>query len=100
MAYVKKPNTSTSSTTWVGEVDKLRGTPAGRARVPKAPRWSHLTRRPLNKKLTIQVTYRGGSEAWWLVEARGSHGAFPGHMCLHDVIREVTGNWAVTDERE
>lgn len=99
MAYVKNPNTSTASTTWTAEVDKLRGRPAGRARAPKAPRWSSLRPRPLTKKLTIQVTYRGGSEAWWLVEARGSRGAFPGHMCLHDVMREVCGQWSTTEER-
>lgn len=46
----------------------------------------------MSDPLTIQIRYRGGSEAWWFIEARGSSGAFPGHMCLHDVMREVNND--------
>jgi hypothetical protein len=43
--------------------------------------------------LTMKVRYRGGAEAWWLIEARGRSVAFPGHMCIHDVMREVCQQW-------
>jgi hypothetical protein len=48
-----------------------------------------LSRWPRTQHLTIKVRYRGGSESWWLVEARGSQGVFPGHCQLEDVMRAV-----------
>jgi hypothetical protein len=39
--------------------------------------------------MSLTVSYRGGSESWWLVEARGSHGVFPGHAALEDVLSQV-----------
>jgi hypothetical protein len=68
----------------------MRPEPAGRATAPKAAsRWYGLSRRDPKAKLTLQVTYRGGSECWWLVTARGRSAVFPGHLCLHDVMREI-----------
>lgn len=57
--------------------------------VAKPPLFSRLRRRDARTPLTIQIRYRGGSEAWYLVEARGARQAFPGHMCIHDVMRTV-----------
>jgi hypothetical protein len=37
----------------------------------------------------MTVTYRGGAESWWLIEARGEHEVFPGHRCLDDVMARV-----------
>lgn len=94
MAYTNPKNTSSSSTTWTPKVDRMRRTPAGRATSPQAPsRWYKVGRRDPKRPLDIKITYRGGSEAWWLVEARGRHGVFPGHMALHDVMREINGQW-------
>jgi hypothetical protein len=35
------------------------------------------------------VTYRGGAESWWLIDARGSIGVFPGHAALEDVMAQI-----------
>jgi hypothetical protein len=48
-----------------------------------------LRRRNPREKLTLTISYRGGAEAWWLIEARGSSGVFPGVAALHDVMREI-----------
>ncbi len=39
--------------------------------------------------MTLQVTYRGGAESWWLVQARGSQGVFPGSAALEDIMSQV-----------
>lgn len=64
---------------------------AGRAskNVPKAPRWGRLARRNGREKLTITVTYRGGNQCWYLIEARGERGVFSGVTALHDVMSEI-----------
>lgn len=72
----------------------MRPDPAGRATSPQAPsRWSKLGRRDPKTPLNVVIRYRGGAEAWWLVEARGRRGAFPGHMSIHDVMREINAQW-------
>lgn len=95
MAYHLKENTSSASTTWTPKVDKLRRTPRpeGQHGAAKQPRFSGLDRRNPKLKLTVQITYRGGSEAWWLIEARGRSAVFPGHMCIHDVMTEINRSW-------
>lgn len=40
--------------------------------------------------LTIQVRFRGGSEASWLIQYRGLAKRFPGHLALHDVLAELS----------
>jgi hypothetical protein len=37
----------------------------------------------------VTIEYRGGAESWWLVKARGSHGVFPGHAAIEDVMSQV-----------
>ena len=78
------------STTWVYEPEKMRRSRReGQQNGPKAPRWFHLRRRDPRDALTIRITYRGGSEAWYLIEARGSRGAFSGVTALHDVMQQI-----------
>ena len=78
------------STTWVHKPDRIRTGSAPQAkRAAGSSRWSKLTRRRPEERLTITVKYRGGSECWYHIQARGSHGAFPGVMALHDVMREI-----------
>ena len=55
----------------------------------KRGRWRHLARWPRTQKLRLEITYRGGAESWWLVEARGSQGAFPGHAAIEDIMAQV-----------
>lgn len=74
----------------------MAGRPGGASRnVPKAPKFLSLRKRDARERLTIMVRYRGGSEAWWYIEARGTSQAFPGHMCLHDVLSRVNGQQVV-----
>jgi hypothetical protein len=44
---------------------------------------------PKHRPLTLVLQHRGGGESWWLVKARGSHGVFPGHLALDDVMSAV-----------
>lgn len=83
-------NARSGSTTWVPKVDKIRGRRPGGAAAPKAAsRWSTLTKRNAREPITIQIKFRGGNEAWYFVQARGSSGAFPGYRSIHDVMREI-----------
>ena len=85
-----KGNPRSSSTTWTWQRDRIRKDPAPQAaQGAKRRRWSHLGRRNAADRLTITIKYRGGNECWYHVEARGSNGAFPGVMALHDVMREI-----------
>lgn len=90
MAARKTGETPRGSTTWDYKNGKF-SRPAGRASKngAKPPRWGRLARRNPRDKLTITVTYRGGNQCWYLVEARGSSGVFPGVLALHDVMREI-----------
>ncbi len=68
----------------------MKPPPAGHnAARAKRGRWRHLARWPRSQKLAITIKYRGGAESWWLVEARGHHGVFPGHATLEDVMHQV-----------
>lgn len=89
-ARIGKSNKGSGSTTWTWEPDKLSAA-AGRAtsREAKPRRFRGLSRRNASDRLTIVVTYRGGPEAWYLVEARGRSGVFPGVRALHDVMEEI-----------
>jgi len=84
------------STTFVWRQVKMKPPPAGHntARA-KRGRWRHLARWPRHRKLTLTISSRGGAESWWLVEARGSHGVFPGHLAIEDVMVQVLneGTW-------
>ena len=72
----------------------MRRNPAGQASTSRrGRRWYGLPKRRMEDGLTVKITYRGGAEAWWLVEARGRSGVFPGHLCIHDVMREVCRQW-------
>lgn len=90
MATQRDENVCLGSTTWEFRKVKIKA-PAGRANPSgrRPGRFSGLQRRDPKTRLTISVTYRGGAEAWWLVEARGRSVAFPGHRALHDVMAEI-----------
>lgn len=90
MTYHLEKNTSSASTTWIPKPDRIRRSrPEGQQDVPKARSWRSLRRRDPRDPLPVTIRYRGGSEAWWLIEARGTRQAFPGHMCIHDIMQIV-----------
>lgn len=92
-ARISKRNTRSASTTWDWERDRISSAARkGTARVAKQRRWRGLVKRNPKESLTIRITYRGGNQAWYLVEARGRSGVFPGVLALHDVMREINGD--------
>lgn len=56
---------------------------------PTGRRWHHLPWRNPRDVLTVKIRYTGGAEAWVEIEARGSRGAWPGHVALFDAMAEV-----------
>lgn len=68
----------------------MKTPPAGHPTAAAKPsRWYRFGTWPRHKPLTITIQHRGGAESWWLVKARGSHGVFPGHLALEDVMSAV-----------
>lgn len=96
MTYHLDTNSSSPSATWIPQPARMRGSRRG-AKQDGARRASFKLLRRRNPKdpLTLRIRYRGGAEAWWLIEARGTHQAFPGHLCLHDVLSAVNGQGPV-----
>lgn len=51
--------------------------------------------------LQIVVTFRGGTEAWWRVDARGETYILPGYLAIHDVFTWINeGNPGVSRGRQ
>lgn len=97
MAASPKKNTRSGSTTYEWRRVKVRGgAPEGPSRQGPPKRFGGLQRRDPKSALTLTITYRGGSESWWLVTARGRSAAFPGHRCLDDVMQEINADWYET----
>lgn len=85
MAHNRSGST-TSSFQW----RRVRSAPqAPTGQPPKASSQHRLTRWDAREPLTLQVTYRGGSEAWYEVRARGRTYRVPGHRALVDVMEQV-----------
>lgn len=59
-----------------------------------------LARRDWRRPLTITVAYRGSSEAWIEVKARGRTQRYDGHLTLLDVLIDIwDADEGVTDPR-
>lgn len=76
------------STTWVWEMRRIEQRPKGPAKQPAGGR-PLLSRRDAREPLTLTIRYRGGSEAWWEIKARGQVFRFPGYLAIHDVMKVV-----------
>lgn len=62
----------------------------GHVRSSRAKRgFLRLSRSPRTLPVRLTVTYRGGAESWWLIQARGESQVFPGHAALEDVMSRV-----------
>lgn len=95
----RQPNERTSSTRYEWRKVKISGgAPEGPAPKAAAKRWGGLSRRGSKQPLTLTVTYRGGAESWWLIQARGRSAAVPGHRALDDVMAEINRTFARPDE--
>jgi hypothetical protein len=101
----------TPSTTWRWQSRRVKRPPAGQstrasaasAASSRAHRWgwAHFPRYSEKRRkewLTLRVKYTGGAEAWYLIEARGSKGRFPGYAAIHDVMDDIYGGWVREDK--
>jgi hypothetical protein len=79
------------STTFEWRQVKIKRRPQGTSTAgAQRRRWRGLARYPRAQALRgIEVQWRGGAESWWLIKARGSHGVFPGHLALEDVMAAI-----------
>lgn len=84
------PNTCSSSTNWRWKKVIIGGRPAPQvtARAKRAP-FAGLRSRDPRQPITLQLQYLGGSEATWVVTARGRTWRAAGHLALHDVMATV-----------
>lgn len=78
------------STTWSYRKVKIRSAPQAKQDGRRKASSKHsLRRRDARERLSVTIAYRGGAEAWWIIEARGERWTFPGHRCLHDVLWSI-----------
>lgn len=90
MGIPQNTNGRSTSTTWGTKRVKIASAPPGHSRSTAKPsRWHGLPRWAGSEKLTLTVTYRGGAECWYSVQARGRQGMFPGYVSLHDALHEI-----------
>ncbi len=83
-------STGRGSTRWTPLPDKIQPAPQATTQRGRRPhRWFGAYPWPRHEKLSIVVQYRAGAECWYLIEARGRHGVFPGVVSLHAVMREI-----------
>lgn len=82
-------NKRTTSTTYAWRKVRVRTPP--QAQAARRPKGVSSALEPWDKRspLHIEVTYRGGAEAWWQLKARGRVWRRPGHLMLDDVLRSV-----------
>lgn len=95
-------NECTPSTTWTWRTVKVKRRPQGtntaRRSRSSGPRLPKVDPRDAH---SIRVTYRGGAEAWWKLEARGRVYIAPGHLALHDALMFIMdGNPGVSQGRQ
>lgn len=90
MSIQQQSDECSVSTTWAFRKVKIRTAPQanGTARRRRSSKLS-LRRRDARERLSIVIMYRGGSEAWWVIEARGERWTFPGHRSLHDALWSI-----------
>lgn len=90
MAHNDESNASSWSPTSEWELAKIRRRPQRQRRsAPKAHLWVRMSRRSPSKPLAVVVEWRGGSEAWVKVSARGSWRNYPGYACIADILLDI-----------
>nr|CRY97664.1 hypothetical protein [uncultured prokaryote] len=91
MSYHVEDEPAGQDTLWVSEPDRFpEKSPGTMAKGPLTRRWSQRHEVDPRQHLDLRVTYRGTSEALYMVTARGTRGLFTGHVAIHDIAREVT----------
>lgn len=83
-------NVCAPSTTWAWRKVKIARPPEGTTQQRRSRYgFLRLTRQPRSRPVRLTLTYRGGPESRWLVEARGTRESFIGSVYLEDVMARV-----------
>lgn len=82
-------NACSPSTTTQWEWRKVERRPQGPADSGPKAHLRALQRLRRTETVTLSVRFRGGSELWWEIRARGRVWRRPGHLALHDVLVEL-----------
>lgn len=86
-----QPYTRSPSTKWEWKLCRVQAGPAPAGdSAPQGHRSAVRRGRDAHLPLTIQVRYRGGPEASWLITYRGLVRRFPGHLSLHDALATLS----------
>lgn len=83
-------NTSSPSTTTEWEWRKIMRRPTGPYEQPRNGTFQALSRRDQREPMNMLITYRGGPQCWWQIEARGRVYRVPGYEALHDVMSQIS----------
>lgn len=92
MATHEESYTCSPSTKWEWKLVKMSPPPGGdRAAADIHGRRAPLSSRDPHKPISIEVRYKGGAEASYVVTYRGRVWRFPGYVALHDMMQQVNG---------
>lgn len=84
----ERSNECLPSTRYVWKRVKMSRLPKGNVTAPKGRHaWHRFARWPRKRPLTVTLYYRGGTEAFIAVKARGVEAYLPGHIQLIDLYR-------------
>jgi hypothetical protein len=77
------------STKWAYKKVILTGRPRPEGQRASGAPSTPLRARDPRSPITVELAYKGGAEAKWLVKARGRTWHFPGSMAIHDVMGTI-----------
>lgn len=87
------PNDCSASPTWAWRRVRVRRPPEAHSDSrPKGDHFRRLPRRDPREPLKITVSYRGGSEAWYELHARGGVLRRPGVISLHEIMTIINND--------
>jgi hypothetical protein len=90
MTTSEASNNSSWSPTCEWEIAKIRRRPQRHGTAaPRGGLWVRMSRRSPSKPLAVLVEWRGGSEAWVKVTARGTHRNYPGYATIADIVLDI-----------
>lgn len=78
------------STTWAWRRVKISRRPQGTGTAAhQGVRWRRFGRRDPHEWITVRLKYRGGAEAWIVVDGRGETNAYHGATALVDLVLDI-----------
>lgn len=90
MPPTKTDTKPTAAAEWRWRKTRVMTDPSAERAAPRRRSgFLRLPRADRRHSVTITVVYKGGTESYWLVKARGEHQIFAGHLALEDVMARV-----------